>query len=104
MARRKKIKSLIIVGRTYWVRGNGYTKSSAEIFANGDFLAKVGDDGGGGSGTQFLCQAQKWLIDNGHLPAPERANGGYTPLWRQCEESKIKLAYTSSAVAKRAEL
>lgn len=96
--------SIIVFGRTFWVRGNGYTVSSAEIFINGECAGKVDDDGGGGSGNQFLCQAHKWLIDKGHLPPLERHNGSHAPLWRVCEDLEIKLAYSSAAVKNRGEL
>lgn len=101
--RRKKTRSITIIGRNWWRKGAGGNYTTATILVNGEHVAYVGPQGG--SGEYYRQLAQQWLTANGYTPGlEEHANGSCEPLWRYCERMKIALNQSASDVARERDL
>jgi len=103
MARRRKAKSITLVGRRWFQRLNGNTYHSCEIIVDGVTVHKI--DYCYGYGSQYSHNAKVWLHDNGFLPGLETRDG--TPgesLWGYCDRKGIILVDTVTDVSRKRDL
>ncbi len=101
--RRRKTRSITIIGRNWWRRGAGGNYTTATVVVNGVQVAYVGPQGG--SSEYYKQMAQEWLLANNYLPGCETADGRPPePLWRYCERMKIEYVYSASDVARERDL
>lgn len=92
---KRKMSSLVLVGRRWFNKNFGNTYHSVEIIADGKPVHKV--PYAYGYGDQWEYSARDWLDSNGYLPGRETKEG--TPgeaLWRYCE--RVGIQYTRTVV------
>ena len=100
--RKKKPKSITVVGRRWFNRGPGNTYHSVTIHVDGHSHVVPFEYG---YGTHYLDTARAWLKKNGYLPGiKEHAHGGGEPLWRYCERVGCDLTDEVSDVSRRKDL
>lgn len=107
--KRKKTRSIVIIGRRWFDRVNGNTYNTAQIIINGETVHSLPFDYG--YGDNYADRAQQWLTDNGYLP--DRAGTGnddqtkwtpHEPMWKYCKRMNIKYIYTASNVGRKKDL
>lgn len=101
--RKKKVKTIVLVGRRWFNRGPGNTYHSVEIYVNGACVHKI--PFAYGYGEQYEYNARVWLDENGYLPGIENREG--TPgeaIWRYCERKKITYSRTVTDVTRKKDL
>lgn len=90
-------QSIVVIGRKYWVKGNGYTVSSAQIFVDGVEIEGVQ---GCSHGYDFAYQAFRKLAELGIIPDYRINQSPFS----YCEEKGIKLGEVSVDVGRRSDL
>jgi len=104
MARRKKVRSVTVIGRRWFDRVNGNTYCGATVLVNGVAVASFGPRYGYGS--QYEQEAAAVLQELGYMPGREQyPNGGAEPAWRYFRE-RMGAAYYSTVtdVARKGDL
>ena len=98
MSRKRKVRSITVVGRRWFQATYGNTYHSAEVLVNGECIHKI--DFAYGYGNQYEWNACRWLAENGFLPGVEQ----HESLWRYCE--RLGIAYSASVtdVARKRDL
>jgi hypothetical protein len=100
---KRKMSSLVLVGRRWFGRTNGNTYHSCEIIVDGNCVHKI--DYAYGYGRQYEDNAKIWLDQSGYLPGREKRDG--TPgesLWRYCERHSIIYTNTVTDVQRKKDL
>ncbi len=95
--RRKKTRSITIIGRRWFERTNGNTYFSAEIHVNGEMVHKI--DFQYGYGSQYSAEAGRWLAENGYLKMEP-----CEMLWSHCKDRKIQLIDSVTDVQRKKDL
>ena len=72
----EKIKHIGIIGRLWWKPTGRHHLHSAEIFVNGERVAKIHGTGGD---RQFENDAVEWLMRNGYLPTHDKEGRKLSP-------------------------
>lgn len=98
-ARRKKTRSITVIGRRWFHKGPGNTYHSVDIYVNGVMVHRV--DYAYGYGDQYLDTARTWLVDNKYITLDAEA---YESLWRHCERKKIEYIYNVTDVSRKSDL
>ena len=89
--RRKKTRSIVIIGRKWFDKVNGNTYHTAEIIINGVPVHKTLF--AYGYGDSYIQSARKWLKENKYLKGIEEHP--HCSLWVYCRNSGINLVYYS---------
>ena len=98
--RKKKPKSITVVGRRWFNRGNTY--HSVAIYVDGVSHVVPFEYG---YGNHYLDTAREWLRKSGYLPGIENYSyGGGEPLWHYCERVKCDFTDEVSDVSRRKDL
>ena len=100
---KRRIRSIVLVGRRWFNRTFGNTYHSVEIIVDGKNVHKI--DYAYGYGSQWEYNARVWLDKNGYLPGIENRDG--TPgesLWRYCERMAIEYVTTVTDVPRKKDL
>ena len=100
---KRKICTLLLVGRRWFARTYGNTYHSVEIYVNGNRVYKV--DYAYGYGSQWEWTAFDWLDANGYTPGRQHsANGSRECAWRYCERMGIQYNSTVTDVQRKKDL
>lgn len=99
LAKRKKPKSITIIGRRWFARTYGNTYHSAEILVDG---VPVGKIQAYGYGDQYVYNAMSWLAKNEYIKG--YGDDQHSIPWRWAEDNKVVLTYTVSDVARQKDL
>ena len=103
MGRRKKTRTVALVGRRWFDKINGNTYCSTEIVVNGALLVKVGPVCG--YGDYWVQQGTEWLDHHKYLPGlAHHDNGSYEPIWAYAPRMGIALFRTVSDVNRKGDL
>lgn len=99
--KRKKMHSLVLVGRRWWNRRTGNTYHSVEIIVNGNPVQKIPYSFG--YGQQYEDSAAEWLDANGYMPGrlAFESSGGKEQIGWYCERNKIQLYRTVTDVTRK---
>jgi hypothetical protein len=97
MARKRKPRSIVIVGRRWFNRGPGNTYHSAVMIVDGKTVGKI--DFAYGYGDQYEYNAFNWLAKNGYIEA-----GEHVIPWQWAKANKVHLVSTVTDVARRKDL
>lgn len=98
MARRKKTRAIVIIGRRWWSPTSGNTEMSVDIYVNGHMVARLEDVGG--YGDYYQQAAAEWLRENGYVPGL----GEHDALWHYRDDFGVTLIQQCSDVALRRDL
>jgi hypothetical protein len=98
MPRRKKPKSILVIGRRWFRKTYGNTYHTATIYVDGQCVVKTCQQYG--YGEQYIWTAREWLRENGYLPGIEDQEA----LWRYCQRSKIAYSADVADVAREKDL
>ena len=100
---KRKMSSLVLIGRRWFKRGTGNTYHSCEIIVDGNCVHKI--DYAYGSDQMYEQNAKDWLDANGYLPGIEKKDGTPgEPLWRYCDRVGITLTRSVSDVQRKKDL
>jgi hypothetical protein len=103
MARKRKPKSITIIGRRWFDSRYGNTYHSVTIYVDGICVQRIPFSYG--YDRMYLQTATEWLDANGYLVGREKRDGTPgEPLWRYCERKKIALVNEVSDVSRRKDL
>ncbi len=101
--RKKKIRSIHVVGRRWFDRTYGNTYHTAAISVNGQFVHKTPVDYG--YGEMYMQNATAWLKKNGYLPGNKSyPTGGDEPLWQYCPRVGCSLVSDCADVQRKKDL
>jgi hypothetical protein len=102
--KRKKMQSLVLVGRRWWNRRTGNTYHSVEIIVNGNPVHKVSY--AYGYDQQFEDTAANWLDTNGYMPGRLffESSGSKEQIGWYCNRNKIQLYRTVTDVGRKGSL
>ena len=103
MAKHKKMRALLVIGRRWFQKKYGNTYHSAQVFVNGESVYKSGEHYG--YGDQYLQTAEAWLEVEKYLPGIEHfQSGGTESLWQYCERVGITFRYETVDVSREKDL
>jgi hypothetical protein len=103
MGRKRKTRSLVIIGAKWFDSHNGNTYHRTHVYRNGEHVHDSGMVYG--YGDQWEQTAKEWLHEAGHLPGLEVYEwGGLGNLRQYCERHGIELVRYSHEVRTRKEL
>lgn len=102
MGRRKKVKSIVIIGRLWFGRTNGNTYHSSTIVVDGKLAHRTGR--AYGYGDQYEETAAAWLEAHKIIPEREEGRHGKGAFWRHLEELGIQYFRTGIHVSTEKEL
>lgn len=85
------MKSIIVIGRTFFNKHKGHSIYSARILVDGEFVQRIQSDG---YGNQFLYDAFAYLEKEGYLlDRKHYANDVVEAPFAYCDRKGIKLYY-----------
>jgi len=97
---KRKMRTLVLIGRRWFNRTFGNTYHSVEIIVDGKQIHKI--DYAYGYGSQWEYNACVWLTDNKYLPGRETKVG--ESLWCYCERMGIEYVITCTDVPRKKNL
>ena len=97
---KRKMSSVVLIGRRWFNRNKGSTYHSCEIVLDGKHIHKI--DYAYGYGNQYEWDAWQWLQANGYAPGRE-SNGRESP-WTYCERMGIIYTQTVTDVPRKKDL
>ena len=102
MTRRKKTRSITVIGRKWFDRINGNTYHTATILVNGETVHAIPFSYG--YGDMYLQSSWEWLAENGFVKPEKYERGGYECAWQYCERNGIALHYSATDVSRKRDL
>ena len=103
MGRKKKTRSITVIGRRWFQKTYGNTYFSAVGYINGGVAVKI--DFEYGYGDHYVDCIARELDKAGYLPGREKySNGGEEALWNYCRERGIEFVYSVSDVDRKRDL
>lgn len=100
MSRKKKTRSIVIIGRRWFDKVNCNTYFSAVIYVNGLGVHNIEQEYG--YSEMYIQESVQWLMDNNYLPDID--NESRRPIWRYCEDYNISLITHVSDVGRKENL
>lgn len=86
--RTKKVKSIMVIGRTWFDKINGNTYCSSRVFINGELSFAVPWQYG--YGNYYEQAAKEELNKRGIIKLENYSNGMTSSFYEYCEKNKIK--------------
>jgi hypothetical protein len=103
LTKRKKIKTITVVGKRWFQKTYGNTYFSAVGIIDGEVVTSIPFEYG--YDEMYLQQTTRDMVKKGLLPGIEEyEHGGTESLWRYCDKHNIKLNYSASDVARKKDL
>jgi len=100
---KRKMRTLVLIGRRWFNRTFGNTYHSVEIVVDGKQVHRV--DYAYGYGSQWEWTGFDWLDTNGYTPGRQHsANGSRESAWRYCERMGIQYTNTVTDVPRKKDL
>lgn len=103
MARKAKIKVIVIIGRRWFDRANGNTYHTSSVYVDGAAVPCPGI--AYGYGTAYQTTAETCLEAAGYMPGRlSYPSGGGEGIWYYCDRLGISLISEVSNVGRKADL
>ena len=88
MGRRKKTRSVVMIGRV-WAGRDG-AECTTSIYVNGEHVKHLEVERG--SNDYCFQRGQEWLFENGYFPGMERSKwGGLEVLWQYAAREGVSV-------------
>ena len=94
--KRKKTRSIVIIGRRWFDKANGNTYFSAVTYVNGELVNTIEHEYG--YDEMYIQESYRFLLDNKYL---KHLN---LPLWQVCRDNNISLITHISDVGRKKDL
>lgn len=108
--RRKRPKSIVIVGRRWFDKTYGNTYFTSEVFIDGELWNDACHSISYGYGDQYAWDTFTKIEENKHekyiIPKRERHDNGNIKeaFWQYSERTGIKVSYTATDVSRKKDL
>jgi hypothetical protein len=100
---KRKMRTLVLIGRRWFNRSCGNTYHSVQILADGKQIHYIMQ--AYGADQVYEHNAKVWLFENGWLPDLDKQEGNPgEALWRYCERMGIEYTRTVTDVSRKKDL